>query len=118
MAMDPQTGTVTHQEMKLERLKLDSLAAPIYLGESGYTNDKVVRGVGQVYLPPKAHQMLNANRRVRDLTAQDGAFLARAILRAAAATTAVIPSENSIGGPTRGYLLTPTFARTFDELGL
>jgi len=109
---------VTHRDVALYQMDPDTPALPHFFGESAYAETHVLHGVGAQFLPPRAIQMRDANVRRRDLSAADGAFLAKAILQAAEATTCIVASENGIGGPPRGYFLTPTSAKTFDEAGL
>lgn len=79
------------------------------IGEGDYAKAHVLRGEGRRFLPERAVAILNAKLRVRDVSAADGAFLARSIIEATEATTTMIPvpSGYGIGGPVHIYLVAP-----------
>lgn len=79
-----------------------------YLGESRYTAEHVLGPNGRRLLDSRAAHLMNAARGISDLSASDACFIAVAIIRAAEATTCLvpIPSGNGIGGKPNAYLIT------------
>ena len=79
-----------------------------FIGEDRYTTEHVLGSHGTHLLDQRAADILNAKGFIRDFRSTDAAWLAQAIIKAAEATTKIVPvpSGNGIGGPVAIYLVT------------
>lgn len=95
----------------------------VFFDPDYYTTTHVLRGQGRAFLPERAKKMVqqamsDVPPRIQEISANDGAFLARAIIQAAETTTKIIPvpSGSGIGGPVYIYLVTPLSVRPVEAL--
>jgi hypothetical protein len=118
LRIDNDGRVVVSSTPTLRRYQLDQAVHYVPFGVADYLEAHVWRGVGRRFLPKRVDQLLNTNRRSRDLTKDDGWFIAKALINATEQTMSLMPPPPlyATGGPVRGYLITSTTAIRLESL--